>query len=128
MQSLLLSTCNCPNVPPGPSGASCPANIGQAQQSYNPFWFYKQVDDIGPWDYKRQGIQYENFGNFNYGASGSAFGFPDQILYRMAGWAHQRKGSMPGLGVWYGSYPYGDDPKDQQWIQRGIQYYRCKCY
>ena len=22
-------------------------------------------------------------------------------------------------GNWYGSYPYGDDPLDQQWIKRG---------
>ena len=127
MQSLLLSFCNCPNVPPGPSGASCPANIGQAQQSYNPFWFYNQVNDYGPWDYKRQG-PYEDLGNFNYGATGEAFGFPDQILYRLAGWAHQRNNPNPNLGVWYGSYPYGDDRRDQYRIQQGIQYSRCKCY
>ncbi len=129
-QSLLLSTCNCPNVPSSPSGVSCPANIGQAQQRFNPFWFYNQVDDRRPWDYKRQGIQYENFGNFNYGATGAAFGFPfpDQILYRMAGWAHQRNTSNPNLGTPYGWFPYGDDPNDQYWIQQGIQYYRCKCY
>lgn len=29
------------------------------------------------------------------------------------------------LGVG-GKPPYGDDPKDQDWIMRGIQYYRIK--
>lgn len=24
----------------------------------------------GPWDYKQQGKQYQEFGNFNYGATG----------------------------------------------------------
>jgi len=130
-QSSLLSFCNCPNTPSGPSGVSCPLNIGQAQQSYNPFWFYNQVNDFGPWDYKRiYGAQYTNFGNFNYGATGSAFGFPDQILYMAAGWAQGRTpgNSRPQWGQWYSGSPYGDDPNDQYWIQQGIQYYRCKCY
>lgn len=130
-QSLLLSTCNCPNVPLNPSGVSCPANIGQAQQSYNPFWFYNQVNDFGPWDYKRiYGTQYTNFGNFNYGVTGSAFGFPDQILYMAAGWAQGRTpgNSRPQWGQWYSGSPYGDDPNDQYWIQQGVQYYRCECY
>ncbi|TKB63260.1 MAG: hypothetical protein E8D47_13025, partial [Nitrospira sp.] len=128
-QSLLLSTCNCPNVPQGPSGASCPSNIGQAQQSYNPFWFYNQVRNHGRWDYKQLGGQYENFGNFHYGATGSAFGFPSMILFRAAGWANQVAGnSDPLWGNWYGLFPYGDNPIDQYWIQQGVQYYRCGCY
>lgn len=129
-QSWLLSTCNCSNVPLSPSGVSCTANIAQAQQSYDPFWFYNQVNDYGPWDYKRQGAQYTNFGNFNYGATGSAFGFPPIVLYMAAGWAQQRTPgkSLPQWGKWYSGFPHGDDPNDQYWIQRGIQYYQCKCY
>jgi hypothetical protein len=23
-------------------------------------------------------------------------------------------------------YPYGDDPEDQKWIQKGIEYYNCR--
>lgn len=36
-------------------------------------WFYGQVQDYGPWDYKQAG-PYEDFGNFNYGAVGAAMG------------------------------------------------------
>lgn len=33
-------------------------------------WFYSQVKNRGPWDFKQRGPQYENFGNFHYGAVG----------------------------------------------------------
>ncbi|WP_434653103.1 polymorphic toxin type 44 domain-containing protein [Raoultella planticola] len=49
-------------------------------------WFYYQVGNHGPRDYKNQrGRQYANVGNFNYGAVGAAAGIPDQILLRGAG-------------------------------------------
>ncbi|WP_310793426.1 polymorphic toxin type 44 domain-containing protein [Enterobacter sp. R1(2018)] len=49
-------------------------------------WFYYQVRNHGPWDYKNQrGRKYAAFGNFNYGAVGAAAGIPDQILLRGAG-------------------------------------------
>jgi hypothetical protein len=50
-----------------------------------PEWFRSQVTDFGPWDYKRQDSKYEDFGNFNYGATGAAFGFSEDTLLRMAG-------------------------------------------
>ncbi|MGO0703315.1 hypothetical protein [Pseudomonas paracarnis] len=39
-------------------------------------WFYSQVRAAGPWNYKKQGRQYEAFGNFNYGATGTVLAFP----------------------------------------------------
>ncbi len=123
--------CNCPSVPQAPPGASCPSNINQAQQSYDPLWYYNQVRNGGNWDYKQLGQQYQNFGNFNYGATGAAFGFPSWLLYRGAGFASSRAygNSAPSYwGSWYGSYPYGDDPLDQYWISLGLQYYRCGCF
>jgi hypothetical protein len=27
------------------------------------------------------------------------------------------------MGSWYGGAPYGDDPSDQYWIEKGIDYY-----
>jgi hypothetical protein len=51
----------------------------------NPFAFKSTVDDQGRWDYKRRGRQYENFGNFNYGAAGTAWGFSADTLKRQAG-------------------------------------------
>lgn len=87
-------------------------------------WFYSQVRNRGPWDYKFvSGRQYANFGNFNYGATGYAAGITEEVLLRAAGWAQIRAGtSQPAFDTWYGSSPYGDDPDDQYWIQAGIDY------
>jgi hypothetical protein len=75
------------------------------------------------WDYKQEGKQYDDFGNFNYGATGAAFGFPDQVLKRAAGWAQSRSGNHT-FGHWWGAAPYGDDPHDQEMIQKVIDFYK----
>ena len=87
-------------------------------------WFYQQVRLHGPWDYKsRIGRRYENFGNFNYGAVGTAAGITESVLLRAAGWAQSRSGNgKEDDGIWYGLPPYGDDPVDQFWIKNGIDY------
>lgn len=120
--------CKCPKPPPSPPGASVCENMKDAKDHYNPKWYYDQVRNKGPWDYKQQGSQYQDFGNFNYGATGSAFGWPDTVLERMAGWAQQQAGtSKPEWNSPYGSAPYGDDPSDQEQIRNGIEFARCKC-
>lgn len=87
------------------------------------YWFYQQVRNRGPWDYKQQDHNLANFGNFNYGASGFAAGIPEDTLYRGAGFAQGQAGtSKPQWGAWYGKPPYGDDPRDQFWIKQGIDY------
>jgi RHS repeat-associated protein len=125
-----LRPCSCPIIPPSPPGVSCAYNIREAQQHYNPTWFYDQVRNKGPWDYKQLDPQYEDFGNFNYGATGYAFGFSHEILLRGAGWAQQRAGTNVNNqnGYWYGRAPFGDDSRDQTQIANGIDYYRCNCY
>jgi hypothetical protein len=87
-------------------------------------WFYYQVRNHGPWDYKNQcGKQYAAFGNFNYGAVGAAAGIPDQILLRGAGAAQKLAGtSRPEFADYPGHDSYGDDPEDQTWIRAGIDY------
>lgn len=87
-------------------------------------WFYSQVRNRGPWDYKNIfGRQYANFGNFNYGAVGTAAGINKEILLRAAGWAQGKSGTREEENsVWYGASPYGDDPVDQGWIKAGIDY------
>lgn len=87
-------------------------------------WFYQQVRLHGPWDYKtRIGRQYENFGNFHYGAVGTAAGISAPFLLRAAGWAQSKSGNGQSKdGHWYGSLPFGDDPTDQLWIKCGIDY------
>jgi hypothetical protein len=97
-------------------------------------WFYRQVHNGGPWDYKQIDPKYDNFGNFLYGATGKAAGFTEATLLRAAGWAQVHAGtSRPEwgnpvnlfealLGVG-GREPFGDDPEDQRWISYGFSYY-----
>jgi hypothetical protein len=130
-----------PVVPPRPPGASVDRNIQEAlivrhRLANNPLarlsWFHKQVKNKGPWDYKQRGAQYEQFGNFNYGATGAALGIDRTTLLREAGRAQVEAGTSrrgwgdPGwrINPWGGTPPYGDDPVDQMWIDRGIRYYR----
>lgn len=131
MDPLSTPPCQCPPVPEAPTectNVNVNANMDQAQNSYNPFWFYNQVTNHGPRDYKQQGPQFDDFGNFNYGATGNAFGFPDQVLLRMAGYAQMKAGTWdPSFGYPWGGAPYGDDPAGQVQIQRGIDYSRCHC-
>jgi RHS repeat-associated protein len=119
-------------VPTAPPGVDINQNIKEAAlHPQDPFWFRDQVKNHGPWDFKQQGRQFQNFGNFNYGATGAALGLTDITLLREAGRAQQEAGTSstswgdPG-SRWSpsgGTPPYGDDPVDQEWIRRGIQYY-----
>ncbi|WP_211258460.1 polymorphic toxin type 44 domain-containing protein [Luteibacter rhizovicinus] len=82
----------------------------------------------GAWDFKQQGSQYEDYGNFHYGVVGSAEGSPPDVLSRAAGWAQTRSGNYdPSNGTPLGDPPYGDDPKDQDQIAKGIWRYE-HCY
>ncbi|WLQ11865.1 RHS repeat-associated core domain-containing protein [Hahella aquimaris] len=124
----------CGKVPPSPVGTNIYLNIIVAKGKLSPFWFYNQVRNRGPWDYKQQGAKYQDFGNFHYGATGTALGFSSSTLYREAGRAQQSAGtSLPNWGEpgsrfnpWGGSPPYGDDPTDQAQIESGINF--CECY
>jgi len=91
-------------------------------------FLYEHVRNGGAWDYKQLGSQYIPGGNFNFGAVGASLQFSDQVLLRGAGWAQVRAGtSDPTFGSPFGSSPHADDPVDQQWIKKGIQYYKlCK--
>lgn len=87
------------------------------------YWFYGKVRNHGPWDYKQKNGNWAAFGNFNYGATGTAAGIPADILLMGAGWAQSRAGmSKPSWGTWYQKPPYGDDPSDQRAIKEGIEY------
>jgi hypothetical protein len=119
-----------------PPSVDIDENIKEAEaHKSNYLWFYEQVHNKGPWDYKQQGREYADFGNFNYGVTGTAAGFTEAALLRIAGWAQVQAGtSRPEWGVpvtlWQallgvgGQAPYGDDPQDQYWVSQGIKYYR----
>lgn len=114
-----------------PANVDIMKNIEMAKSSWSPFWFRNQVKNKGPWDFKQQGQQYENFGNFHYGVVGRAFGFSETVLLREAGRAQQAAGTSlsewgsPGwrINPWGGSGAYGDDPADQKMIKEGIRYF-----
>ena len=129
--------CDCSNlkkqVPLAPPGVDIDKNISIAYRAFEPAWFYNQVKNKGPWDYKQLGSQYEDFGNFNYGATALSHGFSERTALRMAGWAQQRAGTSrpewgdPGnlLNPWGGTGTFGDDPRDQAMIKKGMDYYKC---
>jgi len=87
---------------------------------------YKFFKNKSMFDFKQEGKIYEDYGNFVYGAVGSALDIPVAILYRAAGWAQIRaQTSNPEWGSPYSlSGSYGDEPKDQDMIECGIDYYR----
>jgi hypothetical protein len=113
-----------------PPGVDINKNIEEARGK-DILWFRDQVRNKGPWDYKQQGPQYRNFGNYNYGATGRALGLSERFLLREAGRAQQAAGtSRPGWGdpgsrlnPFGGTGSYGDDPVDQHWIGQGFGYY-----
>ena len=97
--------------------------VGLITGPFDYYWFKEQVRNKGPWDYKQKGGEYDNFGNYNYGATGYAAGVPENILLRAAGWAQKRAGmSKKQWGEYWFQEPYGDDPLDQHWIKKGIEH------
>ena len=126
-------------TPKAPPGVSIDANMREAHNQKSFFsrggtsflfsWFYTKVRNGGAWDYKQKGRAYEAFGNFNYGASGTAAGISADVLLRGAGWAQARAGTgKPEYGSWWLDAPYGDDPRDQQWIKKGIEHAKLNGY
>ena len=100
-------------------------NHGMSRNMATPstyYWFYQKVRNGGPWDYKKFDPYFAAFGNFNFGAAGTAAGIPANILLMGAGWAQGRAGtSKPEWGKWYEKPPYGDDPTDKRNIREGIK-------
>jgi hypothetical protein len=117
-------------VPTHPDDADVDANKREAGDMWpNPFAFRDAVRNRGRWDYKQRASQYENLGNFNYGAAGTAWGFSADTLKSQAGRAQMAAGTSKREWQKYGGRnnsrmlpPYGDDPVDQEWIQRGIDH------
>lgn len=122
--------------PTSPEDVSVNHNMALVRQKFGRIagptdyhWFYQQVRNGGPWDFKQQSTSFENFGNFHYGAVGHAGGIPEEILLRAAGCAQMVAGtSPPEYGYCWWLPPYGDDDNDQYWIQQGIEYAKSKGY
>lgn len=106
------------SIPPSPPGVSVFDNMDYARGIGWPE-FLANVQNKGAWDYKRQGRQYENFGNFNFGATGWALGVPDNAAERAAGYYQEYRGAGGGTSHFYAGAPYGDQFTDNQQIQLG---------
>jgi RHS repeat-associated protein len=93
-------------------------NVATASGILSPYTFHDLVQTNGPWDYKQGDPSWEDFGNYNFGATGAATGlFTLETLQREAGrvqTCHDPKWGNPKTGP-----PYGDDPNDQRWIKQG---------
>jgi hypothetical protein len=87
--------------------------------------FIQFVKSNGIWDYKTQNPDFQDFGNFNYGVVGAAAGFDEKFLLVAAG-AYQQIGNTRkfGEGIPFIKPPYGDEPKDQEQIRKGIEWYK----
>jgi len=96
------------------------------------FPLYNAVNNHGKWDYKRQGENLEEFGNFHFGVVAKAHSerypffserFKENFILRGAGLFHQRDNpTHTEYGKWYKGPPYGDDPRDQDQIRAGFRY------
>jgi len=142
---------DCPQVPPHPPGADVNANIratsatdAKAAITQTPRvrvfqWWANQVAPHAPWDYKDQphGFQlYDDFGNFNYGATGSVLGIPNTTLFQGAAFARYGANIVDGRNPFaslqrYGSPfkgpNYGNDVHKNEMIRQGIKYQQNGC-
>jgi RHS repeat-associated protein len=124
----------CPPIPPHPGNANVDNNIWDAyfhtlDPTYYPKYFHRIIDG-GDWDYKTRG--YDDFGNFNYGATLAAMGVPESIILRGAGAYklykdHKKNQPDPYGRPWDRNGPFGNEPDKNDVIQRGIDYYRNGC-
>jgi RHS repeat-associated protein len=107
--------------------------------------FDKGKDVQTQFSFEGQNYTAPDLGNYHYGATGKAVWlFSEETLLRNAGAAQMAAGtSLPEwqqygsreVGAGYGETrtvrgsrlpPYGDDPRDQDMIKRGFQYYKKK--
>jgi RHS repeat-associated protein len=123
---LCPSPCN--DLPAHPQDANVIQNMWQAQDNGYRWWYRMVTNGNGPWDYKyyhhENHHEYDDFGNFNYGATGCALGIPLNILLRGAGWAKSRLLVSDPYGNPLWRYPYGNQPDKQEQVIKGYEY--CK--
>lgn len=106
-------------------------NIKKARQIRNmsPIEKYRNFIELvrtnGKWDYKQQNPEFQDFGNFHYGVVGITAGFSEGELLRAAGVVQQfGENRNYGEGIMGIKSPYGDDPRDQEQIRKGIEWYK----
>jgi type VI secretion system secreted protein VgrG len=129
---------DCPTIPPHPGYANVDDNIRAAQSApFALFTFYNLVRGHGPWDYKQNATlndfgtlnprpnppsAYEDFGNFNYGATGAALGLSPEVLLIGAGWQATRSHLESTGSTWRNLFDLAgaDDFNDQIMLMLGF--------
>ena len=119
----------------------CPVAVCVRAAESSPFAlysFYNLVQGHGPWDYKQDATlndfgtlnprpnpssPYEDFDNFNYGATGAALGLPPEALLIGAGWQATRSHSETAGTTWQNLFDLAgaDDFNDQIMIMQGLR-------
>lgn len=87
-------------------------------------WFYDQVRNKGPWDYKQYDRGFLAYGNYNFGYAGARQGIPAPVLRAGAAYAQVRAGTSD-WSFWPSNF---DDPEDREWIDRGIHDAQNGCF
>jgi hypothetical protein len=121
---------HCVTPPVGPPGA----NLNNNLDLFNDYSYWNvPMDNLaknlmrrgGPWDYRtNQGQQYDDFGNFNFGAIAAQMGLSYYVTQNLAGYY---QGGPPGQGTLLLEWPYGDDPAGALQIQAGYDYVADQC-
>jgi len=135
----------CPSVPNGPGKSVLFANLQFADQANQIFdslpngnlirirWFYDNVRTGGPMDYKNQPSfrkhpEWDDFGQFIFGAVGAELGLPLQFIQQAAGAASfssaikQKKIPRREFGTPFTGPPWGDQPWAQPVIGAGYSF------
>lgn len=94
----------------------------------------RSLFDGGDWDPKATGqgnnvtnMEYEAYGNWQYGYLGRASGFSEQYLREQAGrfqYSPDPRWGHPGFLGYGGTGTQGDDPEDVRFMDRGFASYR----
>jgi hypothetical protein len=119
-------------IPKHPVDGNLKLNVMVTQQNTTGWWIDRIRQKHGPWDYKwshgKSHPEYDEFGNFNFGATGAAAGFSLNTLLRGAGWFKGR--SLPKgdpYGHWYGAWPYGNQEDKQKQAIAGFNWFKNGC-
>ncbi|EOP46348.1 polymorphic toxin type 44 domain-containing protein [Bacillus cereus] len=112
-------------------GSSNPVEGAVASRAYKYTVFTKLVKSGAPWDYKlkygpkttytfdNRTLTGEDLGNFHFGYVGKAIGFTDLELTGGAGFYQL----LSRTSEWSYYQTFFDDPRDQEMIKLGIDYY-----
>ena len=137
MSDLAIAPHNgCPSVPAHPSNANVNANLASTTAKTIPGAFNGPSNTLGSvnqwlanvccwtsaWNYQSQGTQYDDFGNFNYGATGTALGILSSALMWAGGLVKNINYWSKGQSNPYSNQPYTNSPQKTNMIAQGIQY------